>query len=435
MSPLRSIAVATWVGVVAAAVGGCDGCGEKPKAVVVADAAKPAPAITTTSEEIYLSNLEGQIAELERLAKESPSNTSLVQRLGAARYTRARFHNDPDEIQHAIDAVSECLKAEPENAICLLMRAEQEQSLHRFKESRADVESARKHGGDPTRIADLENELDWNDGRYDKAIPAIKKARVERPSSATWIREAQLEHDLGNDDASDAAFDKAEAAITDTSPLPVAHLELQRGIQNVSRGKLEGAVAWFRRAVTRMPSFVAANEHLAETLRWLGKNEEATAIYEKVVRLSSDPEFAHALCELYRAAGRDAEARELEAKARKGYEALLAKYPEAMYWHASEFYRAVGDGKKSLELLRKNVELRPNSVSYVALARAELAEKNVAEAKKAIDAALAMPVVSASLFWTAQKVYRRTGDAAKADAFEARAKKLNPIIENAEANE
>ncbi len=402
------------------------------------DAAKAAPSaatITTTSEEIYLSNLEGQIGELERLAKESPSNISLVQRLGAARYTRARFHNDPDEIQRAIDDVSACLKAEPENAICFLMRAEQEQSLHRFKESRADIESAKKHGGDPTRIADLENELDWNDGRYDKAIPAIRKARAERPSTATWIREAQLEHDLGNDDASDAAFDRAEAAITDTSPLPVAHLELQRGIQNVARGKLEGAVGYFRRAAFRMPSFVAANEHLAETLHWLGKNDEAIAIYEKVVRLSNDPEFAYALCELYRATGKDAEARELEAKARKGYEQLLTKYPEAMYWHASEFYRAVGDGKKSLELLRKNVELRPNSVSYVALARAELAEKNVAEAKKAIDTALAMPVVSASLFWTAQNVYRRTGDVAKADGFKDRAKKLNPRIEKDDANE
>lgn len=420
------------------ALAGCSGCSDKdtPKPIAAQDAAKPAPpTITTTSEDIYLSNLEGQIHELERLAKESPANMSLVQRLSAARYTRARFHNDPDEIQQAIDDASACIKAEPENAICILMRAEQEQSLHRFPQSRADIKKAKELGGDATRIADLENELDWNDGKYEKAIAAIRKARQERPSTPTWIREAQLEHDLGNDDASDAAFDKAEAAITDTSPLPVAHLELQRGIQNVARGKLEGAVVFFRRAVARMPSFVAANEHLAETLHWLGKDEEAVAIYEKVVRLSSDPEFAYALCELHRASGKDAEARALEAKARKGYEQLLAKYPEAMFWHASEFYRAVGDEKKSLDLLRRNLQLRPNSVSWVALARAELLNKNMDEARNAIDKALAMPIVSASLFWTAQLVYRRLGDTAKADGFKERAKKLNPRIDVIEGSE
>lgn len=430
-----------------AGASGCGACGEpggKPSAHRRGDggggAAKSATArdasITTTSEEIYLSNLEGQIHELERLSKEAPSNTSLLPRLAAARYTLARFHNDPDELQAAIDVLDACLKAMPDDVMCLLARAEQEQSLHRFPQARADVEKAKKLGGDATRIADLEAELDFNDGKYERAIAAIRKARAERPSSPTWMREAQLEHDLGDDAKSDAAFDQAEKEISDTSPLPVAHLEMQRGIQNVARGKLEGAVAYFRRAVARMPSFVAANEHLAETLRWLGKKDEAIAIYENVVKLSNDPEFAHALAELYRAAGREADAKPLEEKARAGYERLLAKFPEAMYWHGSEFFASVGDTKRSLELLRKNLVLRPNSTSYVALARAEHAAKNDGAARKAIDAALAMPIVSASLFWTAHEIYLRSADAAdkaKAPGFAERAKTLNPRIATAAA--
>jgi Tfp pilus assembly protein PilF len=99
-----------------------------------------------------------------------------------------------------------------------------------------------------------------------------------------------------------------------------------------------------------------------------------------------------------------------------------------MYWHASEFYMATGDVKQALVLLRKNVTLRPNSTSYVALARAELANGRASDAKGSIDKALAMPLVSASLFWTASRIYRRIGDAAKADGFRARAEKLNPRI-------
>ena len=81
-------------------------------------------------------------------------------------------------------------------------------------------------------------------------------------------------------------------------------------------------------------------------------------------------------------------------------------------------------------LLEKNVILRPNSTSYVVLARAELAASRPEAARTSIDKALAMPVVSASLFWTAARVYRRAGgaDSAKAAGFEKRALAINPRI-------
>jgi Tfp pilus assembly protein PilF len=106
------------------------------------------------------------------------------------------------------------------------------------------------------------------------------------------------------------------------------------------------------------------------------------------------------------------------------------KYPEAMYWHASEFYLKVGDTGRALELLQKNLELRPNSTSLVALARAEMASSKATEARASIDRALAMPVRSAALFWVASVVYR--GDPAKAEEFHARAVRMNPRIDEDE---
>jgi tetratricopeptide (TPR) repeat protein len=389
---------------------------------------KSASELPTTDEAIYLGNLDGQIKELTRLLAEMPANVSNVQRLSAAHHVRGRFRGDVDEIQLGVDGATACLRAEPENAMCFLMRAEQEQSLHRFGESRADLERARTLGVDRARATDLQTELDWNDGLYAPAIESIRRARVTRPSVATWMRAAQLEHDLDHEAEADAAFESAEDLIVDTAPLPVAHLDVQRGIQKSQRGLLEEACVFFREAVARMPTYVAALEHLGEALHALGKDDEATAIYEKVVKLSGDPEFAHALAELYAAKGKKDEARALETKAREGYEQLLRKYPEAMYWHASEFYMSIGETKRALELLRKNVTLRPNSTSWVALARAELASGKTAEAKTSIDKALAMPVRSASLFWTAQAVARARGDVAQADSLAAQAKRLNPRV-------
>ena len=61
-------------------------------------------------------------------------------------------------------------------------------------------------------------------------------------------------------------------------------------------------------------------------------------------------------------------------RARAAWERLLARYPEAMYWHAAEFYlEHLGDPARAVELLQKNATLRPNVDSWLALADAQLA--------------------------------------------------------------
>ena len=396
------------------------GCKGKP---ATRGAPKSEAALPTTRADIYLANMDGEIEELTRVTRGKTAPTPDLLLLSATHHTRGRFRGDLDEIQEGITALDGCVRVEPENATCWLMRAEQEQSLHRFGLARSDLDRAKSLGVPPPKTAGLEADLDWNAGRYDLAIPAIRRLRLDKPSTGTWIREAQLDHDLGLEDDADRAYVAAEDAIVDTGPLVVAHLDMQRGMQKEQTGKLDEAVVFFRAAVARIPVYVAALEHLAEALHMQGHDEEATRIYESVVKLSDDPEFAHALGDLYALHGKPAEAKALQAKATQGYEALLAKYPEAMYWHASEFYLAIGDAPRAVTLLEKNVLLRPNSTSWVALARAQLAAHQDAHA--AIDRALAMPPVSALLFWTAARVYGGDGRAA---GWRLRALKLNPRI-------
>lgn len=384
--------------------------------------------LSTTSADIYLGNLDARIKELERLVKRSPTNTSNLKMLSGSHHTRGRYRGDLDELQVGIDEASEIVKLEPESPDGYMMRAEQEQSLHRFKEARADMEHARRLGAPKDRTGDVLAELDWNDGRYEAAIAALRKTWRERPSTATWMREAQLLQDLGGtQDEIDAAFETAEDMISDTGPLGVAHLDLQRGIQRVQVGRLDEACTFFREAIARMPTYVAGKEHLAETRYLMGKDEEATKLYEEVLKLSDDPEFAQALGELYELRGKKEEAAALKKKAHDGYELLVLKYPEAMYWHASEFYLKMHEPKKALDLLRKNVELRPNSGSYVALAEAELQNGLPLDAKKSIDRALAMPLVNAKLYWVAADVYAKS-DAGRAKALRTKALALNPRI-------
>jgi tetratricopeptide (TPR) repeat protein len=249
----------------------------------------------------------------------------------------------------------------------------------------------------------------------------------------TLAREAQLHHDLGEYDDAERAFEDAEDRIVDTNPVPVAWLNVQRGLHEETRGEIDLAVTFFREAARRLPGYVAAEEHLAEALHMAGKDDEAVAIYRRVVNESSDPEYKGALAAILRARGEAKEADALKAQATAGYTALLAKYPEAMYWHASEYFLAEGgDPAKALALLRKNAVLRPNAGSFTALARAALAHGDDAEAKAAIDRAIATPVVSAMTFWTAARVAARTGDPGAAATYAAKARALDPRIEKEE---
>lgn len=388
--------------------------------------------LATTSATIYLGNLDGQVDAVEKILKHDPKSAPKLGMLSAAHYVRGKHRGDLDEIQLAIDITSRAITIDPTNAAIYVSRAEQEQSLHRFPEARADIEKAKTLGATGDDVGAVVQELDWNDGKYDSAIASIRAAST-KPSLYTLAREAQLHHDLDEQEACDREFEQAEDLLRDTSPIPLAWIDVQRGLHKMKTGKFEDAVLFYREAVARIPTFVMANEHLAEALHFVGKDDEAIAIYEDLTKRSPDPEFMGALAALYRDKGKTKEADALKAKATARYAELLTKYPQAMYWHASEFFMSEGaNPKKALELLTKNLALRPNSISYVALARAQLATTDVKGAQASIEKALAMPIKSAELYWTAARVYTSVKDAAKASEFAAKAKAFNPAIEKTE---
>ena len=101
--------------------------------------------LPTTSADIFFGNLDGQVEEITRLSKGAPPAGLRLRLASGLHYTRGRFRGDLDEIQLGIDQLTKCIELEPETPDCVIMRAEQEQSLHRFPAARADVERAPLH--------------------------------------------------------------------------------------------------------------------------------------------------------------------------------------------------------------------------------------------------------------------------------------------------
>jgi tetratricopeptide (TPR) repeat protein len=389
--------------------------------------------LPTTSGEIAWANLEDQIKELTRLLGPDPKEAPSIRILAAQKNLHGRVRGDLDELDESIKLTTRYIELE-KSPDAYLERASRQTALHRFKEAKADVEEARKKGASADAIAAVQAELDWNAGNYDPATVYFRAMRTKGANYGTLLREAILNLELGKYEDADRGFEAAEDLVTDTSPFPVAHLDMLRGIQKQKQGQFAAAVAFFREAVRRLPQHVGASEHLAETLHFMRKDDEATKLYEEITKTSNDPEFMAQLASLYRAQNKTKEADALRAKALARYDELIKKYPEAMYWHGSEFFLGEGKNpKRAVELLKKNLDLRPNATSQTALAKALLANGQATEAKDLVDKALASPLGDATIPWVAAAVYQKLGDDPKSKTLAARAKAINPQIEKIDA--
>jgi len=383
--------------------------------------------LPTTDAKLFLGNLEGSVSAARKAWQKNPSPSNAVMLAGSLAQS-GELAGDLDRIAESAEIASAALKKSPDDVRLLLVRADASATLHRVAPALADAKRAHELAPSAETEA-LLADLAWQSGDYETAAAAIRKA-AQRPSFSTLVRLAQLELDLGNVKAAEQAFARAETQIKDVSPVPVAWLGVQRGLLYLHTGQFERAERFYLEAVARLPSYPMALEHLAEIEALLGKREQAVRRYRAVIEKTDNPEFMAALAGVLEEMGKKPEADALRQRAGKRYDELLKKHPEAMYWHAADFFLEDGkDPKKALELLKKNAKLRPGAESWAALANAELAVGKIDDADKSIQRALATPLRHAEFHWTAARVKLAQGKPDEARAFEAKARAHNPRID------
>jgi tetratricopeptide (TPR) repeat protein len=401
----------------------------RPASDLLLDRPRTAVELPTTNAEVFVGNLHARLDAGRTAWKRSGSPLDALMLVGPVA-SSGKLDGDLDRIREAVDIATLALKKSPNERALLLARADANAALHRFGAALTDAKRAHaisKSAESDAMLADLA----WNLGDYASAIAGIRSA-AETPSFSTLVRLAQLELELGNLDAADQAFARAETLVKDVSPVPVAWLNVQRGLSCLHTGRFEHAELFYREAVARMPRYPLAVEHLAEIEALLGKRDLAAARYRQVVAQTNNPELMGALAGVLDELGDAAGARDLRSRAAKRYSALLRSHPEAMYWHAADFHLEQGDPERARSLLEKNARLRPNATSYAALANAELAAGKLEAAAKTIERALSSPVQRAEIFYTAARIRRAQGRTADARCLEADAKRLNPRIADLE---
>jgi tetratricopeptide (TPR) repeat protein len=360
--------------------------------------------------EIYIANLNGQIEGFDYKSKQEVNNYLPQMFLSQLWYEKSGYTGNPYDTAKAIELSTKAIEqlqnpsqdTTKESLVNLyLMRARQQMRLHKFDQARIDISSAKKIGASELRLNDLLIDLDWNQGRYKKSLSLAQKKLAKAPNRLNLIHLAGLEHELGKFKEADVHYQAARAMSNDGlyfNPIQLAWLDVQIGINFSKLNNYVQAELAFNSAINRAPNYIMALEHLAETLALVGRNSEAISIYEKIVSQSDDPEFMGQLAKLYRMSNRTDEANRLASKAKEKYLQLLKDFPEAMYWHASSFFLEEGqDPELALDLLKKNIKLRPNSTSYFALAKVQFQLNQINLSKNSITKVLRMPPTSVEI--------------------------------------
>jgi tetratricopeptide (TPR) repeat protein len=172
-------------------------------------------------------------------------------------------------------------------------------------------------------------------------------------------------------DEAEQWFRAATRCYRETSPFPLARLELQRGRLWMQHDDLRRARDWCHAAVRRLPAYVPAQGHLAELDNALGETAAAIARLRPLALASDDPDYATQLARILRDAGHTAEAQTWRAKAQARYDELLARHHDAFADHAAEFWLTIGDNReRALSLAQQNLAMRQTPRARALMRRA-----------------------------------------------------------------
>ena len=184
-------------------------------------------------------------------------------------------------------------------------------------------------------------------------------------------------------------FHQAQFVYTDVAPMPLAWLHTQQGIALLRFDQPEQAIRFFRSALTRLPNYSLALEHLAQCLVRIGQFDEARAIYLKVIEQTKNPDDMAGLAILENKQGNTGAAQKWLIRAKLSYADRLNAFPATYAQHAVKFYLLIADTTEAQRLAQLNFELRKDAIAYITLAEVRFAAGNKAAACELLAAVIA----------------------------------------------
>jgi tetratricopeptide (TPR) repeat protein len=343
--------------------------------------------LSTTDGAIALGNLDADIRAIELELGKNPKVDRMLT-LAEELATRGRYLGKLADYEKAAALTEAAVMRAPQDARAYAGRAKTRALYHRFEEAARDLDRAEALGAPKREISSERAAMLQAVGRYDEAL-AIRRALTQEKSDLSSLgSEASVLADMGDRDQAEKLFVDAQYHYRDVSPFPLAWLWFQEGMMWERLGRPSRARALFEAAAVRVPGYAHAISHLAS----LEPAERAADLLRPVVASSDDPEYEGQLGILLSQTSERAKGDELVARAKREYDALTTRHPEAFADHAARFWLGVGaDPRKALVLAQKNLAARPTRDAVALSIDAAISAGDRAAACAGAERALALP--------------------------------------------
>ncbi|HXG82434.1 MAG TPA: tetratricopeptide repeat protein, partial [Pyrinomonadaceae bacterium] len=383
---------------------------------------------------------EQTIRFLEDKVKRDPEDFGANNKLAGQYLQRLRETGDVAYLDLAFRTARASLASVPEvrNAGGLAALAQAEFAAH-------DFSNARDHA---IKLAKLEPRKSYPQGilgdallelgEYDKAEIAYKKivaldGGISHASETRFARIAQLKGDNRE------AQKRLAAALNLALNLPappretVAWLRWQLGETAFSVGDYETAEKHFRDSLTIFPDYHRAVASLGKARAANNDLQGAIEQYEKAVRHLPDPQFVHALGDLYKITGRDEDAKKQYGLVEQI--GRLSALNGSLYNRQLALFYADHDIKTedAYRLAAKEYETRRDIYGADALAWTAFKAGKLTEAQAAMKDALRLGTKDARLFYHGGMIEKAAGNNARAADYLQKALKLNPAFDPLQA--
>ena len=254
------------------------------------------------------------VRDLERQVARAPEDGESLLLLGLAYQQRVRETGDPSFYPRAEEALRRALalldRRDPRARKFLAVTGlgALAASRHRFREARELAREAIRLSPDSASpygvLADALFEL----GRYQAAFRAVERMVELKPSLASYARVSYARELLGRPRAAMEAMRYAVEAGS-TRAEHAAWASVQAGNLFFDTGRLTLAARAYRQAAARLPGYVHAQAGLARVAAARGRHRSAIRLYRRTVSTLPLPQYAIALGDTLRAAGRKMQAR------------------------------------------------------------------------------------------------------------------------------
>ena len=369
------------------------------------------------------------VAAAERRLGEQQDRPDVYVELAMAFMKKSRESGDPGYYARAAAALGRALALDPDDYPALRVRPWVLLGQHDFRGALAAAERARElEPGDWWNygtLADAEIEL----GDYDRAADAAQRMVDLRPGLPAYTRAAFLRALFGDRAGAIDILGLAVAAGTPQDPETLAWTLVHLGHEHFALADLEAAAAAYTRALAVFPGYYLALGALGRVRAAEGRLDDAVALYRRAVEQIPAPDLVGALGDVYAAAGRADEAERQYALV--DYMGDVADATRSSYGRQIALFYCDHDRRlaAALRLAEQEAATRGGIYTDDALAWALHKNGRATEAVRAAHRALHLGTEDALLEYHAGAIVAAAGHSRRAVRHLRRALALNPYFD------